>query len=379
VSIEYVERPPTWLIEQKEKAVGSIWWPLIKSESDHEEELPRSGVGRIRKAIPVKVVKEPRIRRRRVSRTVLAAALIPVATLVVLVVLYLLHPALIITLYRHITNSLQFFKDLVSPYKTSLNLGRTVLKIDGGYLVVEYRGRGLPYLWLKIGDKTLHLTPYIVNSSYSVNADYIFVNSTYSKAVYPLSKILSLIKASSEHNKIELIVNTASSSCGMRLLDGDRLVFTSCNFVILRHSHSYSSSISGLILATRSLYEVLVYDVNSTTIDYLRQHLVRNLQASTRAELVWNLPKWLEDNTEYSYKSGIHLFYVYNPIEFFKVRKGVCVDYAVFTATALLAGGFNEVYILVFNTVNGQHAAAAIEFSGILYVIDQGATYLRMG
>lgn len=60
-----------------------------------------------------------------------------------------------------------------------------------------------------------------------------------------------------------------------------------------------------------------------------------------------------------------------DPITFFTTKSGICVDYALFTVTALLAGGAKEAYVVLFDTKQGSHAAAGIKINNVLYMLDQ--------
>ena len=117
------------------------------------------------------------------------------------------------------------------------------------------------------------------------------------------------------------------------------------------------------------MYDVIVYDVNTTVIEFLQNQLINELGATSYYDLVWKLLEWIDENTEYEYIYAI--YDVKTPIEFYYERIGICADYAVFTASALLAGGFNETYILEFNTIEEAHATAGVEINGVLYILDQ--------
>ena len=253
-------------------------------------------------------------------------------------------------------------KDL-SSHMFFLDLGETVISISSSGLVVEHQGRWLPYLWLEVGDSIIYLTSYNVDEP-SVVADYVFVNSTYSKAIFSLDKVVQLI---TEHYReglnIELNIDVESKVCYIELLDNESFAFTSCKSALFFPS---------LTLSDSSMYDVVLYDINANDVDYLREHLISKLKASSTIELVWKLLEWIDKNTEYDYwKAMIPYASTSDPIEFFSKRSGVCVDYAVFTATALLASGFNETYILTFDTGEGGHAVAGVKINGVLYVLDQ--------
>ncbi len=250
-------------------------------------------------------------------------------------------------------------------YVKALTIGSTSISLRDDKLVIEYKGRWLPYLWLDVGAHTIHLTPYIIDDPDAIVADYLFVNSTYSKVVYSLDKLMSHIsKYYARDTTIKLDINVESKICYMKLLENKSLVFTSCK---------PATFIAFPTLSGRSLFDVIIYNINSSTIQYLRDHLINKLGALSSIELAWKLLEWLDKNAEYDYSKSMLAFIkdVYTPIEFFNKKKGICSDYAVFTATALLSDKFEEAYIVIFDTENGSHAVAGIEINNTFYVLDQ--------
>ncbi|MEM0311527.1 MAG: transglutaminase-like domain-containing protein [Ignisphaera sp.] len=248
--------------------------------------------------------------------------------------------------------------------KPVLEIGKTRLAVEDGYLVVEYHGRWIPYLWIDIGNRTIHLTPHVPdNQSTAVGADYIYISSNHTVAKYKLDEIAKLLEAYRATN-VKITLKPESVVCNAILTENRTLLFSECRRVILL----VIPSLSG-----RSILETVCYEVNITAVDYLHNHLFNETFFNNPLELSRFILDWLDRNAEYNYfKAAFSLFSdVMGPVEFFEQRTGVCADYAVFTATALLAGGSDEAYILIFNTTRGWHATAGIVVNGTLYILDQ--------
>lgn len=116
-----------------------------------------------------------------------------------------------------------------------------------------------------------------------------------------------------------------------------------------------------------SLDEAAIYYVP----EYV-MHFVKRWPRTSGADAVWYLLKWLDENAHYDdAKTNNPYIGVMDPLQFFVKSTGVCSDYAVFSATVLLASGFDHVYVLRFDTERGGHAVATVEIGGALYVVDQ--------
>ncbi|MCD6301125.1 MAG: hypothetical protein J7L82_03540 [Staphylothermus sp.] len=254
--------------------------------------------------------------------------------------------------------------DKEPPYiKFYKKLDNTTITVNNDKLIVEHYDRWLPYLWISINNNTIHLPPYPLYeyNTTAVPATYVYINSTYSRAEYPLNEIIKQIKVFYKDGaNIELNIDVESKLCYIELIENDTLGFTTCDNAIYLPSISFYGD---------SMYDVIVYDVNTTVIEFLQNQLINELGATSYYDLVWKLLEWIDENTEYEYIYAI--YDVKTPIEFYYERIGICADYAVFTASALLAGGFNETYILEFNTIEEAHATAGVEINGVLYILDQ--------
>jgi len=120
-----------------------------------------------------------------------------------------------------------------------------------------------------------------------------------------------------------------------------------------------------------TLIEAVVKYINTTSISYVSSLLYQGNPPPSLAEASWMVLEWLKNNTSYDYeKAYSNVSYIYDPITFANLRRGICTDYALFTVTALvnLTG---STYILVFNTTREAHAAAGVVVDNGFFMLDQ--------
>ncbi len=116
----------------------------------------------------------------------------------------------------------------------------------------------------------------------------------------------------------------------------------------------------------------LACGINATTLSILRSELGGVLSGGLPG-VAWRLLAWEEKSIEYNDTvPGVE-----TPLEMLRVRRGKCIDYAVFTAAALLAAGAKSVYIAeVYSelgrfTLASGHAFTVLPYKGSLIVLDQ--------
>ncbi|MEL9909334.1 transglutaminase-like domain-containing protein [Desulfurococcus sp.] len=120
-----------------------------------------------------------------------------------------------------------------------------------------------------------------------------------------------------------------------------------------------------------TIIEAVVKYVNTSSIQYISHLLYNDSQPRDLGNASWMVLQWLEEYTSYDYvKAGSNHGYIYDPITFANIRRGICTDYALFTATALINLS-RSVYILVFNTTNVGHATAGVVIGGGFFILDQ--------
>jgi len=101
-------------------------------------------------------------------------------------------------------------------------------------------------------------------------------------------------------------------------------------------------------------------------------HLAALLKGSTEVKTVWSILEWIDNNIHYDEgKSLLSNPRLYAPHETAQLRRGICTDYALLTASLLLEAGFMEVYVLTLRSSLGGHASVAVIVNSVTYVIDQ--------
>jgi hypothetical protein len=110
--------------------------------------------------------------------------------------------------------------------------------------------------------------------------------------------------------------------------------------------------------------------------------LAKSLRGASDAETVWKVIDWIDSNIEYDYvKASLAFPTVNSPDETLQLRRGICVDYSLLTASLLLEAGIREVYVLDVD-VNWRgllegHASVAVIVNGGTYVLDQHIPPIR--
>ena len=89
--------------------------------------------------------------------------------------------------------------------------------------------------------------------------------------------------------------------------------------------------------------------------------------------VLYGIGLWLQKNTKYWYeKAKAWPKGVESPEMFMRTRRGVCADYAVFTAAALQALNVSPAYLVIYWN---SHAVAGVEVNGTIVVLDLTLPY----
>lgn len=270
------------------------------------------------------------------------------------------------------------------------------VSIHDEYLVLGVNGRGIPYGWIET-TRTYHLTPYFVINDSAIVARYVFVSRSGSYAKFSLLDILGAVRENLDDS--EVIVTILGSRvyvrCSLQNRSGSLLV-SSCE-----KGSFIDFSITPFKTRSLSVLEAVYELVDQESIDHIRDVLFGNTTFSDQSEIAWFILDWLHENVEYGdssrllYPKFVPLLANYSdpsvrmliihyvarlnytpdvlpPGLFLHVKKGTCRDYSLFTASALLAAGVREVYLIVFGVHGGEgHVTAGIVIDGVLYILDQ--------
>ena len=203
-----------------------------------------------------------------------------------------------------------------------------------------------------------NLVPYPVEEG--VIAEYAYVSRNYAKEIYSLREIFEKLPRNYASYRYKLEVYTHNRQCNFILdKESQKFLFKKDSYVFYIWQPSLSNTI----------YDVVFKDFNETVFQQIREQIFCNRSYNNNMlDLVWRLVEWADSNVEYSY---LRSSYIYDPLTFMKKKSGVCVDYAVFYASGLLAAGFSEVYILTLNSGNEPHATAGVEYNGSMLILEQ--------
>ncbi|BEP17499.1 hypothetical protein PYJP_08510 [Pyrofollis japonicus] len=121
-----------------------------------------------------------------------------------------------------------------------------------------------------------------------------------------------------------------------------------------------------------SILDAVLESFNETTLVKLCGIIGCAANGTNSAEKVWHILEWVSDHIAYDYvKESRRDITVLSPLDLLRRGKGVCADYAVFTAAAVLGAGLKDAYILEIGTSPVPHAVAAVNINNTLYVMDQ--------
>jgi len=251
---------------------------------------------------------------------------------------------------------------MLSPsYTTSIRFEGFSLTQNSTHLTIEdYSSEWAPQYSISLeNDTTLfYLVPHRAAREKGVVAEYAYVSRNYTKEIYSLREIFERLPR--KYTSYKLDIHTHNRQC-VFILDNEsqKFLFESCSYV----------SYVWLSPPGNTVYDVVLKDFNETVFQQIRERIFCNGSYSDNAlDAVWRLVEWVDSNVEYSY---LNSSYICDPLTFMEEKSGVCVDYAVFYASGLLAVGFSEAYVLTFDAGDEGHAAAGVEYNGSMLVLEQ--------
>lgn len=221
------------------------------------------------------------------------------------------------------------------------------------------------YAWILDGDETiLHISPVLSNNGSIITPEYVRVtDSGYLMAISAKKLVTALYNTGHQiYEKEYRIVSRDGSSCYFTVGSGE----------VFQPGRCAKVKITVYQTGGRNILEAAFEGVNTTVAEIVARAIYGSNAPEDKVEAVWRLLNWLRDNTSYDYYKQASQG-VYTPLEFLNYRKGVCSDYAVFSATTLLGAGLSESYIVVLYSGNETvgHAVALAEVNYLLLVLDQ--------
>jgi len=208
-------------------------------------------------------------------------------------------------------------------------------------------------------DTTLfNLVPYPVEEDEeSVVVEYAYVSKGYTIEIYSLSDIFEKLPREYTSYKFDICTH-------------DRQYYLVADYESQKLLFGSYSRVSYFVLPSfgNTVYDVVIKDFNETVFQQIRECILANGSYSDK-DAMWRLVEWADSNVEYQFLKVLN--YIYSPLTFMEEKSGVCIDYAVFYASGLLAAGFNEAYVLTFDVGDAGHAVAGIEYNGSMLVLEQ--------
>lgn len=201
--------------------------------------------------------------------------------------------------------------------------------------------------------------PYEVEGD-NIIAQYAYVSRNYTEGIYSLMEIFERLPSEYSTYLFEIYTHDRwydfiVDSESQKILFGD-------------YSHvTYLPSVS----PGNTIYDVVLESFNDTVFQQIKECVFNNVSCNNEVlNQAWFLVEWTDLNVKYEFLKFSP--YIYDPLTFMKRKSGVCIDYAVFYAAGLLAIGFDETYVLEFNTTTSEmHAVAGIEYDNNMLILEQ--------
>ncbi|MEM2506798.1 MAG: transglutaminase-like domain-containing protein [Nitrososphaeria archaeon] len=254
-----------------------------------------------------------------------------------------------------------------TPMPTSTRLSTTIcfegfsVTQNGTHLIIEdYSSEWAPQysISLKNGTRLFNLVPYKVEGD-AIIAEYAYISRNYTKEIYSLNEISRrlpleysayIFEIYTHDRRYDFILDSGSP----RILFGD-------------YSHVYYLPSISL---GNTIYDVILKDFNETVFQRIKESVFTNISKQDDAlSRVWHLVEWVDLNIKYEFSK--FLPYIYDPLTFMEMKIGVCIDYAVFYVAGIFTIGFDEAYVLTFNTSRGGHAVAGIAYNQSMLILEQ--------
>ena len=203
----------------------------------------------------------------------------------------------------------------------------------------------------------------------TILADYAYVSNSLTLLVVKLSKILHVVSP----GKYTVIVWSGYSSSAVNALECKAIVERSKilfdDVKIHGNPAKISCSMVGGEDAAGYLTSLICYFDPSILEKVKNVIYSRNFSESVQ-EKIWKALEWIDRNIIYDYdKSKEASKYINNPLTTIEEGKGICIDYSVLVASALLSVNVQPVYILSLEDY--QHAVAAVCLNGTIFILDQ--------
>jgi len=149
-----------------------------------------------------------------------------------------------------------------------------------------------------------------------------------------------------------------------------------CSFKIENGKLLFKSACSELnggvyvTITNRGILQAILLGYTDTALTQVKRAVWDGALPPSPLDAAWDILLWLEKNTEYDKFSAMLREDVLTPLEFLNTKRGICADYAVFTASAITSL-YGEAYIVIMDTDREPHAAAGIVYGSKFLMVDQ--------
>ena len=244
----------------------------------------------------------------------------------------------------------------------------------GKYLVIErprYPGYYVATIYVEAETTTRYLVPCCLETSDMLPPSILIANETLF-AEYYSAKSLSEFLGNGVYT-IDVPIDKGHAIECKLLVREDSVTLTNCKQVLVEVRGPKLSGYPSLLDAVLGSY-------NETLFAKLRTIIYGNKVVRDPAQAAWSILRWEHTHISYDYaKEERRDPTVYSPLQLLKRGSGICSDYAVFTAAALLASSQKTAYIIAINTKPVPHAVAATNLDNTLFILDQHPPPIEAG
>ena len=245
---------------------------------------------------------------------------------------------------------------------------------SGRYLVVErpgYPGYYVATIYVESRGATRYLVPCCLNTSDMLAPSLVLANKTMFIEYYSAGSLYSFLGGGAHTIDVPLDESHAVE-CKL-WVTSNSVKLSSCKPVMARVS---GPGLNGY----PSLLDAVLMSYNDTVFAKLRSIVYGGRPPTNPAEAAWAALSWVGRHIRYDYAKEMERSpAVYSPLQLLEKGRGVCSDYAVFTAAALLASGQRTAYILAINLKPIPHAVAATDINNTLFILDQHLPPIEAG
>jgi len=255
-----------------------------------------------------------------------------------------------------------FGTDPLNPDMPFINFGGFRLMQNGTHLIIEdYASDWAPYYYISLenGTRLFALTPYEAENS--IVAEYAYVSRSYAKEIYLLEEIFERFPNKSLTYTFEIYTHNREYDFIIIGNETQKILFGDYEEVIYLPSFSFGNTV----------YDVVFEGFNETVFQYVKEQVFGDDIIDDLLDKAWRLVEWADSNIQYDHFKALFPSRIYDPITFIEEKSGVCIDYAVFYASGILAAGLNESYVFVFDVGNTSHAIAGMKYKDYMFVLEQ--------